>query len=106
VLWRRAADDRWHAGEGIEFPPPRGPHDHHIGPDGSGMLEILLEGIADRYAEFAADYYEADVDRAAVRHIVAHRPLTDAVVHALNPGSAVGLLRADVAAIGYPTAAR
>ncbi|MFC7484524.1 hypothetical protein ACFQX7_37120 [Luedemannella flava] len=27
VLWRLAGDDRWHAGQGIEFPPSRGPYD-------------------------------------------------------------------------------
>ncbi|WP_433040701.1 hypothetical protein [Dactylosporangium sp. CS-033363] len=99
VLWRRAGDDRWHAGEGIDFPPPRGPYDTDI--DGSGMLAILLDDIVDRFAEFAADYYEIEIDRTAVEHIVAHRPLTEAVVRALNPDATLAELHADVGLIGY-----
>lgn len=99
VLWRPAGDDRWHAGRTIVFPPSRGPYD--IDPDGSGMLEILLDDIVDRYAEFAADYHEIEVDRAAVEHVFAYRPLTDTVVQALNPSVTATELRNDLAAIGY-----
>jgi hypothetical protein len=99
VLWRLAGDDRWHAGEGIEFPSSRGPYDV----DGSGRLDILLDDIVDRYVEFAEDYYEITIDRTAVEHIVTLRPLTDAVVQALNPEATVAELRDDLAAIGYPT---
>ena len=100
VLWRLAGDDRWHAGRSIDFPGPRGPYDQ-AGPDGTSMLEILAGDVADRYVRFAADYYEVDVDRAAVEHILGRRPLTDAVVHALNPETTVAELREDVLAIGY-----
>jgi hypothetical protein len=41
------------------------------------MLEILLDDIVDRYIELAEDYYDIEVDRAAVEHVVAHHPLTD-----------------------------
>jgi hypothetical protein len=103
VLWRLTDDDRWHAGDGITFPPPRGPYDTDA--DGSGMLEILLDDIVDRYVGFAEDYYEIEVDRAAVERVVAHRPLTNAVVQMLNPQATIAGLREDLAAIGYPTAA-
>jgi hypothetical protein len=104
VLWRLVGDDRWHAGEGITFPPLRGPYDD-TGPDGSSMLEILLDDIVDRFVEFARDYYEIEVDRAIVEHVVAHQPLSDAVIRALNPHLTVADLRKDVATIGYPIAA-
>ncbi|AVT35571.1 hypothetical protein [Plantactinospora sp. BB1] len=104
VLWRLVGDDRWHAGEGITFPPPSGFDDG--GPDGSGMLEILLDDIVDRFVEFAADYYEIEPDRAAVEHVVAHRPLTDTVLRALNPRHTLADLTEDLAAIGYPITAR
>jgi hypothetical protein len=103
VLWRLADDDRWHAGEGIVFPASRGVYD--VSPDGSGMLAILLDDIVDRYVQFAEDYYETRVDRAMVEHVVAHRPLTDAVVLALNPQTCLADVRHDVAALGYPVAA-
>ncbi len=103
VLWRLGGDDRWHAGTGITLPPPRGPYDR--GPDGCGMLAILLDDIADRYVAFAEDYYEMQLDGSAVGHIVAHIPLTGAVVRALNPEATLADLYADVAAIGYPLAA-
>lgn len=103
VLWRLTEDDRWHAGEGIVFPPARGPYD--TDPDGTAMLEILLDDIIDRYVEFVGDYYEMEIDRASVAHVMGHRPLTDTVVRALNPGVTVADLREDFAAIGYPTRA-
>ncbi|MBF9134167.1 hypothetical protein I0C86_35305 [Plantactinospora sp. S1510] len=101
VLWRLVGDDRWYAGEGISFPPLSGPYDH-TGPDGSGMLEILLDDIVDRFVEFASDYYEIEVDRAAVEHVVAHRPLTDTLIQALNPRLTLADLREDIATISYP----
>lgn len=102
VLWRLAGDDRWRAGDGITFPPSRGPYDS--GPDGSGMLDILLDDIVDRYVEFAEDYYEIAADRTAVAHVVARLPLTDSVVRALNPQATLTDLHADLAVIGYPIA--
>jgi hypothetical protein len=103
VLWRQAGDDCWHAGEGIDFPLSRGPYD--TDPDGSGMLEILLDDIVDRYVEFAEDYYEMTADRESVEHIVGHHPLTGNVVRALCPGATIAESRDDVAAIGYPVGA-
>ncbi|WP_127503045.1 hypothetical protein [Actinoplanes solisilvae] len=99
VLWRLAEDDRWNAGSGIDFPPSSGPID--IDPDGTGMLEILLDDIVDRYVDFAGHYYETEIDRAAVEHVVAHRPLTDAVVRTVNPEVSVAELSDDLTAIGY-----
>lgn len=104
VLWRLSRDDRWHAGEGIMFPPLRGPYDDS-GPDGSGLLEILLDDIVDRYVAFAEDYYEIEVNPTAVEHVIGHRPLTDVVVQTLNPEATVADLHDEIAAIGYPTAA-
>jgi hypothetical protein len=100
VLWRTVGDERWHAGKGIVFPPSRGSYD--TDPDGSDMLKILLDDIVDRYVEHVRDCYEIEADRSAVLHIVAHRPLTDTVVQALNPGAALAQLRNDIAMIGYP----
>ncbi|GAB3836974.1 hypothetical protein GCM10029963_01410 [Micromonospora andamanensis] len=104
VLWRLCGDDRWYAGEDITFPALHTPYDD-TAPDGSGLLDILLDDIVDQYVTFAEDYYEIEVDPTVVEHIVAHRPLTDAVVRALNPELSVAGLHEDIATIGYPTAA-
>jgi hypothetical protein len=102
VLWRLADDDRWHAGQGITFPALRGPYD--TGPDGTGMLQILLEDITDRYVEFAREYYEIEIERTAVEPLVARQPLTDTLVQALNPDLTVAEIRDDIDSIGYPVA--
>jgi hypothetical protein len=101
VLWRLSEDERWHAGEDIAFPPPRGPYDAL---DGSHLLEILLDDIVERYVRFAEDCYEIEVDPTVVEHVIAHRPLTDLIVRALNPDVTVAGLHEDTAAIGYPIA--
>ncbi len=103
VLWRRATDDRWHAGAGITFPPSRGPYD--ISPDGTDRLGILCADIVDDYVDFAGDYYGTAIDRDAVAHIAALRPLTDDVVRTLNPKSSLATVHTEVAATGYPIAA-
>jgi hypothetical protein len=102
VLCRLGDDDHWHAGAGITMPPRRGRY--NSGPDGSGMLAILLDDITDRNVAFAEDYYEIRVDRTAVEHIVGQVPLTDATVRALHPEATLAELCAGVVAIGYPLA--
>lgn len=103
VLWRRHGDERWQAGDGIEFPPSRGPYD--TDPDGTAMLKILLDDIVDGYLEFTGDYYGTTVSRTHVEHIVEHRPLTDDLVRSLNPDLTAEALRDDLAEIGYPSPA-
>jgi len=68
------------------------------------MLDILLDDVVDKYLDFATDYHEIELDRSAVEHIVALRPLTDAVIQTLNPERTLDDLHEDIAAIGYPTA--
>jgi hypothetical protein len=71
-------------------------------PDGADRLAILCDDIVDRYVDFASDYYEVEVDRGGVEHVVAMRPLTDAVVRALNPETNLTDVDDAVARIGYP----
>ncbi|MBO4207187.1 hypothetical protein [Micromonospora echinofusca] len=104
VLWRLAGDDHWHAGKGITFPPLRGLYDR-TGPDGSGMLEILLDDIVDRFVEFTRAYYEIELARTAVEHVVDQKPLTDAVIKTLNPNLTLADLLDNIATIGYPITA-
>ena len=51
---------------------------------------------------WAEDYYEREVDPAAVEHVYGHRPLTTEIIFLLNPEVTLADLRADIAEIGYP----
>ncbi|MEU8618152.1 hypothetical protein [Streptomyces sp. NPDC048623] len=96
-LWRAPADPAWRAGT-IDFPAGRGDGE----PDGADRLfELLVDRSAEAYAEWAADYYETEVDAAAVRHVLALEPLTREVVAALNPDVSLADLAEDIAEIGY-----
>lgn len=97
-LWREPADSAWRAGT-IAF--PEGADD----PDGSAYLfGLLVDRSPEAFADFARDYYGRPVDPAAVRHVLALRPLTDEVVAALNPAATLAGLAGHIAAIGYPRA--
>ncbi|MCO8269783.1 hypothetical protein M1L60_04150 [Actinoplanes sp. TRM 88003] len=100
ALWRRIDDDRWHVGRGITFPPSRGSYD--TSPDGAERLAILADDTVDRYVDFARGYHEIEVDRSAVAHVVAMRPLTEAVVQALDSDAALTDVGDAVTGIGYP----
>jgi hypothetical protein len=54
---------------------------------GERELLALLVGQPSDYATFAADYYETDINDDLVEDIFALRPLTDAIVKALNPSA-------------------
>ncbi|MGW8673041.1 hypothetical protein [Streptomyces niveus] len=102
-LWRETGGDRWLAGD-IDFPEvPEGRSD----PDGSGWLfRLLVDRAPEAYQRFAEDHYETAVDIGAVRHIYAGRPLTPAVVSALNPSAPAAEVAHEAAATGYAVAGR
>jgi hypothetical protein len=95
-IWRRHGDTCWRRGR-IEF--PHGYRD----PDGSEDLLSPLDGEPETYRAWAEEYYEREVDPAAVAHVFGHRPLTAELAYRLNPGVSIVDLRADVLEIGYPT---
>jgi hypothetical protein len=94
-LWRQTHDVRWHTGS-IQFPAVRG---FRRDPDGSSLLTILCDGTGGAYQAFA-DYYEIEVDPAAVAHVYAGLPLDDHVVRALNPDLVLADVADEVTAIG------
>lgn len=96
VFWRETGDAQWRAGK-VEF--PEGKSD----PDGADYLfELLVAGTPEAYRDFAEDYYETDLPLAAIRHVWELRPLTQAVVDALNPGLPLAAVGPRVARAGYP----
>lgn len=113
-LWRETGDDAWRAGT-IEFPPSDTEAETvadgetnaettvEADPDGAGFLfRLLVDRSPEAFQAWAADYYEVPVDLAAVRHIFALRPLTPAVVTALNSKATLDDLAEDIREIGYP----
>ena len=67
-------------------------------PDVNG-LRALLQTMAT-----LEEYFEVEVDLASVQHVYQHRPLTPAVVAALNPELSPADLISDLDEIGYPVA--
>lgn len=98
VFWRETGDTRWRAGR-VEF--PEGKSD----PDGADYLfELLVAGTPEAYRGFAEDYYETALPLEAVRHVWSLRPLTQAVVDALNPGLPLAAVAPRLVRAGYPGA--
>lgn len=93
-IWRRAADDRWHCGAPPELCAQDGSED---------FLPILL-GQPQHYVEFAADYYERQLDLADVAAVYGHQPLSEELVGRLNPDVSLDDLEDDIDEIGYPDA--
>lgn len=97
-LWREGADTQWRHGA-VEFP------ERSTDPDGADdLFALLTDRSPDAYVCFAEDYYEFDVDPAAVKAIFQLQPLTAELVAALNPDVTLADLAQDLAAIGYPLA--
>jgi hypothetical protein len=94
-IWRRASDAVWQCGT-----PPAGENAE----DGSAELLELLAGDPVQYVEFATDYYECEIDAAAVEAIYRHTPLTRDLVLRLNPDADYEALNEDRVEIAYPSA--
>ncbi|WP_316520444.1 hypothetical protein [Kitasatospora brasiliensis] len=89
-FWRAHRDGDWH-GVAAE----RG---------GEHLFAMLTDGSAEVYRDWAQEYFEPEheLDLGAVEHVLALRPLTPAVVAALNPETDLDELAEDLAEIGYP----
>jgi hypothetical protein len=94
-LWRRPGDRVWQMGP-VAFPPDQ------PDPDGSEFLLSPLDGKPATYWAWATDYYETEIELAAVEHIYQHRELTPEIVERLNPNITLKVLAADIEEIAYP----
>jgi hypothetical protein len=94
-IWRRFADNGWQFGQ-IKFPPA------HSDPDGSSFLLSDLDGRPESYRAWAAEYYEREIELAAVEHVYKHLPITHDVITRLNSEVSLNELAADICEIGYP----
>lgn len=98
VFWRETGDTAWRTGK-VDFPEGDGYAD---GVD--ELFEVLAAGTPQAYRAFAEGYYESDLPLEAIEHIWSLRPLTQAVVAALNPGLPLKAVAPRLARAGYPEA--
>lgn len=99
ALWRLAGDAQWHHGQ-IAY--PRAWENGYADPDGSDWLFAQLDGRGESYLQYASEYFERQLPAEAVTAVIEHRPLTAALVRALNPERSHHDLAADLNRIGYP----
>jgi hypothetical protein len=94
-VWRLNSENGWRVGE-IEYPRS------DAEADGSEWLLFALDGEPETYVEFAADYYETDVDLSSVESIYRLEPLSEEIVKRLNSETTIHDLSEDIEEIGYP----
>jgi len=99
ALWRLAGDEQWRYGQ-IAY--PQGWENEYADPDGSGWLFAELDGRAESYLQYASEFFEHQLPAGAVTAIIKHRPLTEALVRALNPRRSYHDLTGELQRIGYP----
>ena len=96
-IWRRYSDSSWQVGD-IVYP-------EGDDPDGSEDLLSILDGKPETYQNFAAEYFEEDIPLAAVKHIYAHKILSDNIISELNAEVSKTELRDDIEEVNYPNGA-
>jgi len=94
-LWRCHTDPSWNV-----VVPPAGLS--WLEEDGSRDLLDILDGNPKTYHSFAEEYYERPVSFEVVQAIYEHKPLTEDLIAALNPGISLSDIVADAGEIGYP----
>ena len=94
-FWRQYSDEGWKIGE-VEFA-------EGVDPDGSIVLLDILNGNPGDYQDFVEEFYEEDIPLLPIRHIYAHKLITDSVLEYLNPKVSLCAIENDLKEIGYPT---
>lgn len=99
ALWRLAGHEQWHHGH---LAYPRAWENEYADPDGADWLFAQLDGHAESYLQYASEYFGRQLPADAVRAVIDHRPLTAALVRALNPERSHDALAGDLNRIRYP----
>lgn len=95
ALWNDGA--RWQRSEAVAT--------EDLEQDGSGELLGLLFEEAAAYAQWAADYFDVEVNADVVARFFQLEPLTPDLAYALAPDADLELLEVDLEEIGYPVVA-
>jgi len=99
ALWRLAGNEHWHHGQ-LAF--PRAWENEYADPDGSDWLFEQLDGRSGSYRQYASEYFERQLPAEAVMAVIERRPLTAALIRALNSKRSKHDLTGDLYRIGYP----
>jgi hypothetical protein len=91
-FWRTREDSSWQCG----------PVEHGVRDGADWLFEHLVAGQPESYLRFAKNVHEVQLRLEDIEHVYALRPLTEEVVHSLNPEAEFTALQADLARIGYP----
>jgi hypothetical protein len=98
-MWRRHRDTRWHTGP-VDYTNVQDRND----PDGAhDLLGLFTDSTSQSYRNFAAAYFGAQIDPAAVWHVFDLQPLTPEVLRRLNARLTLDDLAADIELASYPT---
>lgn len=93
VLWRLAGDASWSYG----LPSDPALHDDSSADD----LFAELAGEPAAYVAYASEYFEVDLPASAVERVLAHEPLTDELIRAVDGTADVRAARDEAKEIGY-----
>ena len=92
-------DEQWHHGQIVY---PRAWEKEYADPDGSDWLFAQLDGRSESYLRYASEYFQRQLPAEAVTAVIEHRPLTAALVSALNPKRSHQDVTEELYRIGYP----
>lgn len=98
-IWRLTDQITWQTGQ-ISLPEEM--TRHYGDPDGSEFLLAELDGNPLSYQKYAREYFEKEIAIDTIKHIYSHKPLTEELVHSLNPEISLIDLVGDINEIGYP----
>jgi hypothetical protein len=95
-IWRGHQDTEWMKGR-ISYP-------EGDDPDGSRRMLAMFDGDPNTYKKWAEGYYERQIGLSVTKKIYEHEPLTQKLIHELNPAADFAGVAADAKAIDYPLA--
>lgn len=97
-IWRQHHDTEWQTGA-VNYIGLNERDD----PDGAWeLLGVLTDPTPRSYRTFAASYFGVDPNLDAVAHVFDLRPLTQGIVHRINPHATLDDLGPDITSAGYP----